>query len=80
MLNISSRAVASKVLISLQHGNDKEVVITRDKGKGFDLNRRREGIGISNMLYRVNALQGNIQISSQVNAGTSILINFPICR
>jgi PAS domain S-box-containing protein len=78
LANIIKHAEAAKALISLQWLNGKLVAITRDNGKGFDLNNRRSGIGLSNMLYRVNALGGNLHINSKPGEGTTIRIVFPM--
>ena len=76
--NIIKHAKATKALISLQYVNGKAVVTTRDNGKGFEPDKRRSGIGLSNMLYRVNDLGGNIHIRSKVGEGTMIEILFPV--
>ena len=81
LMNIIRHASASKILISLQQTGEKLALTTKDNGKGFEPSRFRNGIGISNMLRRVNELGGNMHISSKCNEGTLISILLPVnCR
>ena len=76
--NISKHAAASKILITLQAGNGQAVLMTRDNGKGFDPENHRDGLGITNMLQRVNELGGHIHINSRNGEGTYIKIYVPM--
>lgn len=78
LLNIVKHASATKILVSIQQANEKITIITKDNGRGFDPSRQRNGIGLSNMLARVNELGGNMHINSKCNEGTSIRIVFPV--
>ncbi len=78
VLNIIRHAHATKVLISIQYKDGKIIAITRDNGKGFDPEKNRDGIGISNMYHRANVLGGNMFINSKCGEGTTIAITFPL--
>jgi PAS domain S-box-containing protein len=78
ILNIIKHASASKAIISFQKTDDKIVIVTRDNGRGFEPSHHRNGIGIRNMLLRVNELGGGMHINSKCNEGTSIRIVFPV--
>jgi two-component system, NarL family, sensor histidine kinase UhpB len=78
ILNIIKHAAASKVLICFEYRNERIFVVTKDNGKGFDPDKHREGIGLSNMYYRVNLLGGNIHFNSKCNEGTTITIAIPV--
>jgi signal transduction histidine kinase len=77
-VNINKHASANKVLISIQLTSDKVRLATKDNGKGFDPAKYHHGIGIRNMLSRVNELGGNMHINSKCGEGTSIRIVFPM--
>lgn len=74
--NIVKHAVATKALISLQLADGKVKIATRDNGKGFNAGMNHTGIGLSNMLFRVNKLGGHLQINSEPGAGTTIWVVF----
>lgn len=78
LINIIKHADATKVLISLQLVNGKIKMTTRDNGKGFNIRINQAGIGLSNMLFRVNKLGGHLQINSEPGAGTIIWVVFYI--
>jgi PAS domain S-box-containing protein len=78
LTNIIKHASANKVLISFQYRNERIIVVTRDNGRGFDPENYREGIGISNMYFRVNLLNGNMHINSKYHEGTTTTIVLPV--
>jgi len=78
VMNVISHANAAKVLISVQCIHKKINVVTKDNGKGFESEKNRSGIGLSNMYYRANALGGNMYINSKCGEGTTIAISFPV--
>ena len=47
----------------------------RDNGSGFSRDKIKKGLGLDNMRYRADIIQGSIEISSEENRGTSV-----ICR
>lgn len=57
----------------------KEILLTlKDEGKGFDVAKAPNGIGLKNMKERVEDLQGTFAIESEQNKGTTIKIKIPI--
>ena len=52
-------------------------LVVTDDGKGFDINKKREGIGITNMLNRVESFNGKIDIESSPGNGCKIQIEIP---
>lgn len=57
----------------------KEILLTiKDEGKGFDIAKAPNGIGLKNMRERVEDLQGTFAIESEENRGTTINIRIPI--
>ncbi|HSY61413.1 MAG TPA: PAS domain S-box protein, partial [Cytophaga sp.] len=56
--NISKHAAAEKVDISIQADDGLISIVVADNGKGFDVNKARKGIGISNMMNRIESFNG----------------------
>jgi two-component system, NarL family, sensor kinase len=80
MSNVLKHASANLVSISLvKDGNQLELLIT-DNGKGFDIEnvKHKNGIGLKNIISRVDYLKGEIDINSSQQNGTSIFIEVPI--
>jgi signal transduction histidine kinase len=53
----------------------------RDNGHGFDMNTTlnvKTGIGINNIIYRTEMLNGKPIIHSEINKGTEIILKIPI--
>lgn len=76
--NVLKHAAASCADIQLiGHGSFATMAI-EDDGKGFDLNIQKEGIGLKNIILRVNQIGGKLELDSKPNKGTSLLITFPL--
>ena len=56
--------------------SDIQIIIT-DDGKGFDLNRKRKGVGISNIINRVESFNGKVQIESSAGNGCKVQVLLP---
>jgi len=76
--NTEKHAEASTLLIAL-FGYDTSLVLSfQDDGKGFLPNEHKtEGIGIKNILSRINSINGKITFDSVLGEGTNILIEVP---
>jgi signal transduction histidine kinase len=48
-----------------------------DNGSGFNKENQRDGFGLTQIKNRIKALNGTIEIHSQLGAGTEILIEIP---
>ena len=58
--------------------NEKIIDITvTDDGAGFDMDKKRKGIGISNIINRVGSFNGEIKIESAVGMGCKTSISIP---
>ncbi|MBD0834136.1 tetratricopeptide repeat-containing sensor histidine kinase [Aestuariibaculum suncheonense] len=76
--NIHKHANATHVDISFKLKNDVICLIIKDDGSGFDVNKLRSGIGLKNMKSRILDINGTIQITSEKNKGTKVIIEVPI--
>ncbi|MCD2258071.1 tetratricopeptide repeat protein [Psychroserpens sp. XSD401] len=76
--NIIKYAQAKNIDVTFSiHEGDLLMKIS-DNGKGFNVNRRKKGIGLKNMKTRVEKLNGEFRINSQPYIGTLIETQIPI--
>ena len=70
-------AEAKYLGLSVHADNNVTTIVIEDDGKGFDVNKRRSGIGISNMINRVESYNGEININSSPGNGCKVEIRIP---
>lgn len=63
--------------IQISSLNDEFVIMVEDDGVGFDKLNAIYGHGIENIRSRVNILKGDLQIDTQKDKGTSVIIHIP---
>ncbi len=78
--NIIKHADASQISIQLIKHNDYLNMMVEDNGKGFDASRLHsfEGIGLKNIVSRIQYLDGSVDFDSSPNRGTTVIINVPL--
>ena len=78
--NIIKHAGAENISIrfNLSNNNSTLVLYVADDGVGFDLNKKRTGVGLKNIQSRVKKLNGTCLIVATLNQGTKIKIQIPI--
>lgn len=80
--NTIKHAEASLINISLEKMADKISCRYKDNGKGFDISMlspsQHSGMGYSNMVTRINSLNGSFHISSEKEKGTKASIIVPV--
>ncbi|WP_445454947.1 tetratricopeptide repeat-containing sensor histidine kinase [Flavobacterium sp. HNIBRBA15423] len=76
--NIIKYAFAKKVEINFFLKNEHLVLVLKDDGVGFDVNKKEKGIGLKNMKSRIKKLKGEFNLYSKLNEGTTIKIQIPI--
>jgi two-component system sensor histidine kinase UhpB len=72
--NIIKHSKASHAWISFKDCGDYIHILVKDDGRGFDTSQKREGIGISNMINRINSFNGEMAIESSSGSGCEIKI------
>lgn len=77
MNNILKHAEAKNVEVKVTPEDGKIRVLVADDGKGFDVNKKRKGIGISNMMNRVESFNGEFHFDSSPGAGCKIEMVLP---
>lgn len=79
LANAAKHAKAKNVHISLWRTKDRALMEIRDDGVGFDMENISVNIGhgLANMETRVRSAGGDVEISSHLNEGTTILAWVP---
>ncbi|NVN18418.1 hypothetical protein GUA46_08700 [Muricauda sp. HICW] len=75
--NCVKHAKSQHVTISFHAMDDKLRLIITDDGVGFDVNKKKKGIGLRNIVSRVKKIKGTLDIDSKRGQGTSIKILIP---
>ncbi|MCI3937529.1 sensor histidine kinase [Chryseobacterium aahli] len=74
--NISKHANATEAELSInRHLNDINIIIT-DNGIGFNIDKK--GVGLKNIQERLETISGEINIQSDLDKGTSIVIELKL--
>lgn len=76
--NIIKHANAENISLKFHLKNKTLILYISDDGVGFDLKKKRNGIGLKNIMSRVKKLNGVFLISSDLNKETKIKIQIPI--
>jgi signal transduction histidine kinase len=78
--NVMKHAQATQLDISIIKDQDGISASIEDNGKGFDSGSRQhfEGIGIKNILSRINYLRGTVEFDSSPGKGTLVAIHVPV--
>jgi len=79
LANVAKHAAAKRVEISLWKTEDRVLMEIRDDGRGFDIEKMSMtlGHGLSNIHTRAHNVGGDVEITSSVGEGTSILTWVP---
>ncbi|MBO3116243.1 tetratricopeptide repeat protein [Winogradskyella sp. DF17] len=79
--NIIKHAEATEATIHLTHHDDSINIMVEDNGKGFNpkqITKMNYGMGISSIDKRVEHLDGKLSIESELNKGTTVIIDIPL--
>jgi two-component system sensor histidine kinase DevS len=79
LANVAKHAKAKQVDISLWSTDERVLMEIHDNGKGFEMEKMNASIGhgLANMQTRVRAVGGDVDISSVVDEGTTVLAWVP---
>jgi len=76
--NINKYANANAIKVEFKKEIDNLFLQISDDGIGFNVNKAKKGIGLQNMLSRINECQGTFEIKSKKGEGTIITVKVPI--
>jgi two-component system sensor histidine kinase DevS len=79
LANVAKHAKAKQVDISIWSTDERVLMEIHDNGKGFEMEKMNASIGhgLANMQTRVRAVGGDVDISSVVEEGTTVLAWVP---
>ena len=72
--NINKHAKATKISLSLYIENNCLRLKIQDNGVGFNVSKSKNGIGLRNMTSRAEAINGKLEVDSEVNKGTTVCL------
>lgn len=76
--NIIKHSSATEITITLDHIQDKIMLSIYDNGVGFVMEDvEKNGMGLSSLFRRTESLQGEIEIISAIDEGTTVAIKVP---
>src|SRR5258705_2786416 len=75
--NILKYSEASQATVSISENKGTVFVSIIDNGKGFDPVLKRKGIGISNIINRIESFNGEVVIDSSPGGGCKLEIRIP---
>lgn len=79
--NIMKHSNASEASIELYNRHSHILIVIQDNGSGFDIgqiSRSKPGSGLLNIQERAELLGGRVQMESQPDNGTEIIIEIPL--
>ena len=76
--NILKHSGASKVDILLEFTINEISVVITDDGKGFDKSTVKKGLGLTNIINRVENYNGTISLNTKIGKGCSLIATIPI--
>ena len=77
--NIVKHARATSVIIRLTIERDEDIVLTiTDNGVGFDTSRHHKGVGITNIISRVELFNGTVDLQSRPGEGCMLSVRIPL--
>ena len=76
--NAAKHAPGSNVVVRLEEQDSQLMFSVRDDGSGFDPEECRPGSGLANMVDRVAALGGALDITSAPSRGTMVAGRVPL--
>lgn len=76
--NIAKHAEAKNVIITLQNTGLGVALEIKDDGQGFDSQKIRNGLGITNICNRAELFGGTAQVLSQPGKGCTVKVIMPI--
>ena len=79
MANVAKHAKAKNVQVAVWTTDERVLLEITDDGKGFDIEKIKTSIGhgLANMQTRAHAVGGEVDISSAIDEGTTILVWVP---
>lgn len=72
--NAIKHASPDTITIALDQSDNQLVLAIKDDGAGFDTSGKSGGLGLRNLASRIQAIDGQIEMNSEIQKGTEIKI------
>ena len=76
--NGNKYAQAKTITVEFKSEINHLVLLISDDGVGFNVSKTKKGIGLQNIMYRTAECNGNVEINSARDEGTTITVKIPI--
>jgi signal transduction histidine kinase len=78
--NVIKHAKANEISMQLVRHDNELTIVVEDNGVGFDKKKinQFEGIGLKNIISRVEFLNGRVDFDSTPGRGTTVVIDVPV--
>lgn len=76
--NVIKHADANKMIIQLRDSQKALNVLLKDNGKGFDVNSKKRGMGLTNIDLRLKSMDASYKWKSSANKGSRLIISIPL--
>jgi len=73
LANVARHSQAGNVTVELAREDNEIILTVEDDGAGFDMGRVEKGVGLDSMRERLEAIGGQLEISSQRSGGTRVM-------
>ncbi|MBI3141598.1 MAG: sensor histidine kinase [Bacteroidetes bacterium] len=82
LANTVKHAHATKVNVQVLQFDDNLSIVFEDNGRGFDYDvaKKKDGLGLKNILTRVAHLQGTVEFDTGKGSGTTVLVDIPLSQ
>jgi two-component system, NarL family, sensor kinase len=75
--NAVKHSGSSELMLQLLYHDDKLHITTEDNGQGFDTRKSYPGLGLSNIIRRIEKIGGYVTLSSTPDKGTLYVMEIP---
>ncbi|WP_394971606.1 ATP-binding protein [uncultured Croceitalea sp.] len=76
--NCVKHAKCKNIAVNLNFNDNKILLKIIDNGVGFNVKKGRKGIGLKNIISRIEKIDGNLNIESNIGKGTEMIVSVPI--
>lgn len=78
--NINKYAQAKHIHVEFKTDGDTITLKVTDDGIGFEVDTKKRGIGLQNMLSRTSESEGTFEVQSQKGKGTTVQVTVPLAK
>lgn len=78
--NINKYAQAQHIHVEFKTDGDTITLKVTDDGIGFEVDTKKRGIGLQNMLSRTSESEGTFEVQSQKGKGTTVTVSVPVVK